>query len=144
MNKFNIADYPIAEVVDDVKSALANGKYAVLSSPTGSGKSTVLPLVFLNEEWLKNHKIILLEPRRIAAYAVANQLARNLVCNVGETVGYRMRLDRKVSPETRIEVLTEGMLTRKIQRDPELSDTALIIFDEFHERSLSLTLPIYI
>lgn len=134
--------YPVTEVADAVRFALASNKKAVLSSPTGSGKSTVLPLLLLNEPWLGNRKIIMLEPRRIAAYAVAGQLARNLGCEVGAQVGYRMRLDRKVSAETRIEVVTEGMLTARIQQDPDLSEVGLIIFDEFHERSLQSDLAL--
>ncbi len=134
--------YPVYEVAGQVRAALSTHLRAVLSSPTGSGKSTVLPLTLLNEPWLKDRKIIMLEPRRIAAYAVAAQLAHNCSCEVGGLVGYRMRLDSKVSENTRLEVLTEGMLTRKLQRDPELSDTALVIFDEFHERSLQADLAL--
>lgn len=138
----NLSHYPVCQVVDQVKAALFTHKRAVLSSPTGSGKSTVLPLLLMDESYLAGRKIIILEPRRIAAYATACQLARNLGCQLGGMVGYRMRLERKVSAATRIEVLTEGMLTRKIQRDPELSDCAMIIFDEFHERSLQSDLAL--
>ena len=142
MKKKDFSSYPVAEVIADVRNALALHKRAVLSAPTGSGKSTVLPLALLDEDFLDGRKIILLEPRRIAAYAVANQLARNWGCALGDEIGYRMRLDRMVSENTRLEVLTEGMLTRKLQRDPELSDTALVIFDEFHERSLQADLAL--
>ena len=134
--------HPVCEVIGQVRQCLLEQKRAVLSSPTGSGKSTVLPLALLDEPYLQGRKIIILEPRRIAAYAVAGQLARNLGCQLGDTVGYRMRLERKVSAATRIEVLTEGMLTGKIQRDPELSDVGLVIFDEFHERSLQSDLAL--
>lgn len=142
MSKCDLAAYPVAEIFEPLRRALREEQRAVLSAPTGSGKSTVLPLALLDEPWLDGRKIIILEPRRIAAYAVASQLAANLGCEVGGTVGYRMRLERKVSAATRIEVLTEGMLTRKLQRDPELSDTALVIFDEFHERSLQADLAL--
>ena len=142
MSKCDLSVYPVAEIFEPLRRALRDEQRAVLSAPTGSGKSTVLPLALLEEPWLAGRKIIILEPRRIAAYAVASQLAANLGCEVGETVGYRMRLERKVSATTRIEVLTEGMLTRKLQRDPELSDTALVIFDEFHERSLQADLAL--
>ena len=142
MSQCDLTAYPVAEVFDDIRNALQKNYRAVLSAPTGSGKSTVLPLALLDEPWLENRKIIILEPRRIAAYAVANQLARNLNCELGSTVGYRMRLDSCVSAATRIEVVTEGMLTRKLQQDPELADTALIIFDEFHERSLQADLAL--
>ena len=138
----HLKKYPVWQSVDQLRMALSENKRAVLSSPTGSGKSTVLPLALLDEAWVQKRKIIILEPRRIATYAVASQLARNYGCEIGDTVGYRMRLERKVSANTRIEVLTEGMLTRKLQRDPELADTALIIFDEFHERSLQSDLAL--
>ena len=131
-----LGKYPVCQVAGELKKALFTHKRAVLSSPTGSGKSTVLPLLLMDEPYLAGRKIIMLEPRRIAAYATANQLARNIETPLGETVGYRMRLERKISAATRIEVVTEGMLTRKLQRDPELSDVGMIIFDEFHERNL--------
>ena len=142
MSRCDLSLYPVAEIFEPLRRALREQQRAVLSAPTGSGKSTVLPLALLDEPWLAGRKIIILEPRRIAAYAVANQLAANWGGDVGDVVGYRMRLERKVSAATRIEVLTEGMLTRKLQRDPELSDTALVIFDEFHERSLQADLAL--
>ncbi len=134
------ADYPIGAVVPTVQKALAEDGCAVLSAPTGSGKSTVLPLTLLNELWLRDRKILMLEPRRIATYAVAAQLADNLGTELGGVVGYRMRLERRVSSATRLEVVTEGVLTRRLQHDPELADVGLVIFDEFHERSLQADL----
>jgi len=107
----------------------------VLSAPPGSGKTTVIPLKLLDEPWLQG-KILMLEPRRLAARAAAARMAQLLGERPGETVGYRVRFDNCVSAKTRIEVLTEGILTRRLQRDPELSGVSLVIFDEFHERSL--------
>ena len=134
--------YPIAPLVPEAVRALGESGCAVLSAPTGSGKSTVLPLAFLDVPWLAGRKILMLEPRRIAAYAVADQLAANHGDALGRTVGYRMRLERKVSAATRLEVVTEGMLTRLLQRDPELSGVGLVIFDEFHERGLQADLAL--
>jgi len=109
---------------------------AVLVAPPGAGKSTVVPLVLLDEPWASGRKILLLEPRRLAARAVAERMAAALHERVGETVGYRMRLDTKVGPRTRLEVVTEGILTRMLQQDAALEGVAAVLFDEFHERSL--------
>jgi ATP-dependent helicase HrpB len=108
----------------------------VLSAPPGSGKTTLLPLLLLSEKWLAGRKIILLEPRRLAARAAARRMAELLGEPVGEQVGYRVRHESRVGPRTRIEVVTEGILTRILQHDPELSGCGLVIFDEFHERHL--------
>jgi ATP-dependent helicase HrpB len=116
--------------------ALAAGQTAVLCAPPGAGKTTIAPLALLNEQWLGGRKIILLEPRRLAARAAAGRMASLLGEETGGTVGYRMRLDNRISARTRIEVVTEGVFTRMILDDPELSDVGLVIFDEFHERSL--------
>ena len=127
---------PIDEALPALRSALGAGRAAVLVAPPGAGKSTVVPLALLDEPWARGRKLIVLEPRRVAARAVARRMAVTLGEAVGETVGYRMRLDTKVGPKTRIEVVTEGVLTRMLQGDPALEGTAALLFDEFHERSL--------
>jgi ATP-dependent helicase HrpB len=127
---------PVAEILPELRSRLAAGANAVLVAPPGAGKSTVVPLALLQEPWAAGRKILLLEPRRLAARAVAARMAATLGERLGETVGYRMRLDTKVGPRTRLEVVTEGILTRMLQSDPALEGVAAVIFDEFHERSL--------
>ena len=136
----SLPDLPIIDVLPDVCAALGNRRSAVVEAPPGAGKSTVIPLALLEEPWLKGRKILMLEPRRLAARAVAERMAGTLNEPVGETVGYRMRLDTKVSRSTRIEVVTEGVLSRMLQHDPSLENVAVIIFDEFHERSLQADL----
>ncbi|MBI2413904.1 MAG: ATP-dependent helicase HrpB [Deltaproteobacteria bacterium] len=126
---------PIEAVIPEVRRALACG-VAVLVAPPGAGKTTVVPLALLGEEWLAGRKIVMLEPRRLAARAAASRMASLLGEDVGETVGYRTRLDSRVTPNTKIEVVTEGILTRFLQADPALVGTGAIIFDEFHERSI--------
>ena len=115
---------------------------AVIQAPPGAGKTTRVPLALRDALWLKGRKLIILEPRRLAARAAANYMAKLLGEAVGETVGYRIRMDTRISPRTRIEVVTEGILTRLIQSDAALSDYALVIFDEFHERSLHADLAL--
>ena len=129
-------DFPVDRVIPELKAALGSKPCAVLVAEPGAGKTTRVPLALLNEQWLKGKRIVMLEPRRLAARAAAKRMADTLGEAVGETVGYTVRLERKVSIRTRIEVVTEGILTRRLQSDPELSDTGLLIFDEFHERSL--------
>ena len=114
----------------------------MLSAPPGSGKTTVAPLALLDEPWLAGRTILLLEPRRLAARLAATFMARQLGEEVGQTVGYRVRFEAKVSPATRVEVVTEGVLTRRLQSDPELAGVGLVIFDEFHERSLQADLAL--
>ncbi len=131
---------PIEAALPDLKRTLAAARSAVLEVPTGAGKTTMVPLALLGEPWAKGKKILMLEPRRVAARAAAARMADLLGEKVGETVGYRVRLDAKVSTKTRIEVVTEGLLTRRLQADPELKGVACVIFDEFHERSLNADL----
>ncbi len=131
---------PIAAAIPGLRAALASGRRAVLGAPPGAGKSTGVPLALLDEPWLAGLRILMLEPRRLAARAVAARMAGQLGESPGGTVGYRMRLDTRVGPRTRIEVVTEGVLTRQLQRDPALDGVGLVIFDEFHERSLQADL----
>ncbi|WP_439372766.1 ATP-dependent helicase HrpB [Bradyrhizobium sp. DASA03120] len=127
---------PIDAVLDDLSRTLDRHNAAVLVAPPGAGKTTRVPLALLDAPWAKGKKIIVLEPRRIAARASADRMARSLGERAGETVGYRVRFGSKISRATRIEVVTEGIFTRQILDDPELSGVAAILFDEFHERSL--------
>ena len=136
MTRFALPDLPVVEILGDLKVALAVGPNAVLVAPPGAGKTTLVPLALLDEPWLQDRKIILLDPRRLAARAAARRMAELLGEKVGETIGYRMRLDTRVGPKTRIEVVTEGVFQRIITGDPELAGIGAILFDEFHERSL--------
>ena len=129
-------NFPIDALLPDLFQTLASHCCAVLQAAPGAGKTTRVPLHLLNSPWLAGRKIIMLEPRRLAARSAAQFMARSLGEAVGETVGYRVRMDVKVGPATRIEVVTEGVLTRILQDDPELSGVGLVIFDEFHERNL--------
>jgi ATP-dependent helicase HrpB len=131
---------PIDTVLDDLARTLAGNNVAVLVAPPGAGKTTRVPLALLDEPWARGKKIIVLEPRRIAARASAERMALTLGERVGETVGYRVRFGSKVSRATRIEVVTEGIFSRQILDDPELSGIAAVLFDEFHERSLDADL----
>lgn len=127
---------PIDALLPEIQQSLAGSPNLVLQAAPGAGKTTRVPLALLDGEWLAGRKIILLEPRRLAARAAARFMAASLGERVGETVGYRVRLDKRVGPRTRIEVVTEGMLSRLLQDDPALDGIGLVIFDEFHERSL--------
>lgn len=127
---------PIDEVIPELKTALGTAGTAVLLAEPGAGKTTRVPLSLLGEPWMEGQRILLLEPRRLAAQAAAVYMASQLGEAVGETVGYRMRGESRVSAKTRITVVTEGILTRLLQQDPALLGTGLVIFDEFHERSL--------
>jgi ATP-dependent helicase HrpB len=131
---------PIDAVLDELARTLAGHNAAVLVAPPGAGKTTRVPLALLDEPWARAKKIIVLEPRRIAARASAERMAQTLGERVGETVGYRVRFGSKVSQKTRIEVVTEGIFSRQILDDPELSGVAAVLFDEFHERSLDADL----
>jgi ATP-dependent helicase HrpB len=127
---------PVTDRLDDLRAALMSGGLAVLVAPPGAGKTTIVPLALLNEGWRGAGKIILLEPRRLAARAAARRMAAILGEEVGATIGYRMRLDSKQSAGTQILVVTEGVFARMVLDDPELTGIAALIFDEFHERSL--------
>lgn len=127
---------PIDAVLNDVRAALRARTSAVLVAPPGAGKTTRIPLALLDEEWLKGKKILLLEPRRIAARAAAERMAETLSESVGERIGLRARMVSKSGPKTRIEVVTEGVFTRMILDDPALTGIGAVLFDEFHERSL--------
>lgn len=134
--------YPVLDIIPSLKQKLSAHTTVILQAPPGAGKSTVLPLQLLHEPWLENRKIIMLEPRRLAARSVALRMASLLEEEAGETVGYRVRFENKISNKTRIEVVTEGILTRMIQTDTALEDAGLVIFDEFHERSLQADLAL--
>lgn len=133
---------PVDIVIPPLKTLLGEKHEAILQAPPGAGKTTRVPLALLDEPWLGNRRIIMLEPRRLAARAAAEHMARLLDERVGQTVGYRVRLETCVGPETRIEVVTEGVLTRLLQADPALEGVGLLIFDEFHERSLEADLSL--
>src|SRR6266850_697128 len=134
--------YPVQEILPQLKKALLENTIVILQAPPGAGKSTVLPLALMDEPWLRGKKMIMLEPRRLAARSVAFRMATLRDENVGETIGYRIRFETKVTSNTRIEVVTEGILTRMIQHDNALEGIGLIIFDEFHERSLQADLAL--
>jgi ATP-dependent helicase HrpB len=127
---------PIDEILPALRTVLTAQRNAVVEAPPGAGKSTVIPIALLDEPWLRGRKIVMLEPRRLATRAVATRMATTLGEAPGETVGYRMRLETRVSKHTRIEVVTEGVFTRMLQSDPALEGVAAVLFDEFHERSL--------
>ena len=131
---------PVDVTLPALSAALARGRNAVLQAPPGAGKTTRVPLALLTAPWLQGRRIVMLEPRRIAARAAAHYMAAQLGEQTGETVGYRVRMDSRVSARTRIEVVTEGVLTRRLQDDPSLGDVGLVIFDEFHERNLQADL----
>ena len=133
---------PIDEVIPELRAVLSAHRAAVLQAPPGAGKTTRIPLELLEETWLRGRSILMLEPRRLAARAAASRMAQLRAEPVGRTVGYRIRFESKVSAQTRVEVLTEGILTRRLQGDPELVGVGLVIFDEFHERHLHADLAL--
>ncbi|WP_268124717.1 ATP-dependent helicase HrpB [Roseivirga pacifica] len=129
-------DLPVTECIPSVQKHLAAQNTLIVNAPPGAGKSTLLPLALMEEPWLEGKKILMLEPRRLAARSIAERMAYFMDEKVGETIGYRIRFDNKTSDKTQIEVVTEGILTRMIQSDNALESVGLVIFDEFHERSI--------
>ena len=132
--------FPVEEKIGEISAALAKNRDVVLTAPPGSGKTTCVPPALLDAPWLNGKKIVMLEPRRIAARNCATYISKKQGEPVGGTVGYQVRLERKVSAKTRLEIVTEGLLTNRLLADPELKDVGLVIFDEFHERSLQCDL----
>ena len=140
-------DLPVEDCIDELRVALSGHGAAVLQAPPGAGKTTIVPLRLLDEAWLNSagqngSRIVVLEPRRLAARAAARRMAALLDEDVGETVGFRTRDERRVGPSTRVEVVTEGILIQQVQRDPELGGVGLVIFDEIHERTLQADLAL--
>lgn len=133
---------PVAEIIPEVQKALKNESTLIIAAPPGAGKSTLLPLALFEETFLEGKKIIMLEPRRLAARSIAMRTAELLGEEVGQTVGYRIRFENKISAHTKIEVVTEGILTRMLQSDNALEQFGLVIFDEFHERNLQADLAL--
>lgn len=136
MPRPSLPDLPVAETFDALRAALDRLGRAVLVAPPGAGKTTIVPLALLDEKWLAGNKILVLEPRRLATRAAARRMAELLGERVGETVGYQTRDEREIGINTVVEVVTEGILTRRLQNDPELHGVGLVIFDEVHERNL--------
>ena len=136
------ASLPIHAALPELRARLSARSLVIAQAPPGAGKSTVLPLELIDEPWLNGQRILMLEPRRLAARSVAARMAHTLGEPVGQTVGYHIRFERRAGPRTRIEVVTEGILTRRLQADPGLEGVGLVIFDEFHERSLDADLAL--
>lgn len=128
--------YPVREILSELREKLNRHPVVILQAPPGAGKSTILPIELMSEPWLAGKKIIMLEPRRLAARSVAMRMASLTNCEPGQEIGYRIRFESRTGPRTKVEVVTEGILTRLLQRDNALTDTGLVVFDEFHERSL--------
>ena len=131
-----VLDLPVIEALEALGQALADHTTAILVAPPGAGKTTVAPLWLLDQPWLGQQRVVMLEPRRLATRAAARRMASLLGEEVGGTVGYQTRDERRIGPTTRIEVVTEGVLTRRLQNDPELAGIGVVIFDEIHERNL--------
>ncbi len=129
-------DLPVREIIPAVQEQLSKSNTLIVNAPPGAGKSTLLPLAIFNEPWLEGKKVLMLEPRRLAAKTIAERMSSLLGEDVGQSIGYRIRFENKISSKTRIEVLTEGILTRFIHSDNSLEGVGLVIFDEFHERSI--------
>ncbi|HSG50671.1 MAG TPA: DEAD/DEAH box helicase, partial [Rheinheimera sp.] len=133
---------PVADILPSLLATLRQHNKVILSAPPGAGKSTYLPLQLLLNADFAGKRILMLEPRRLAARSIAAYLAGQLNEPIGETVGYQIRQESRSSKNTRLLIVTEGVLTRKLQQDPELGDVDLVIFDEFHERSLHADLAL--
>jgi ATP-dependent RNA helicase HrpB len=133
---------PIHHVLPQLKQALSQDNRLVLQAPPGAGKTTALPLALLDEPWLEDKQIIMLEPRRLAVRSSAARMAELLGEKVGESIGYQIKMESVQSKKTKILIVTEGILTRKLQADPSLENIALVIFDEFHERSIHADLSL--
>ncbi len=138
----HLVDLPVNDVVDELAAVLATSTTALLVAQPGAGKTTFVPLYLLRQPWLGDNKIVMLEPRRLATRAAAHRMSELLGETVGQTIGYQTRDERRIGPNTRIEVVTEGVLTRRLQNDPTLSGVGLVIFDEIHERNLPTDLGI--
>src|SRR5208282_4517471 len=138
----SVVRYPIDDLLPELKEIVTRNPSVVLQAPPGAGKTTRVPLALIDVLPPERGRIIMLEPRIIAAVSAARRMAQTLGEKAGETVGYSIRFDSRVSSLTRIEVVTEGILTRRIQADPGLSGVAMVIFDEFHERSLHADLAL--
>lgn len=132
----NSIDLPIRDIIPEVKVQLQEGNTLIINAPPGAGKSTLLPLAIMNETWLEGKKVLMLEPRRLAARTIASRMSALLGEETGQSVGFRIRFENKVSQHTKIEVLTEGILTRMIHNDNTLEGVGMVVFDEFHERSI--------
>lgn len=133
---------PVTEIIPEVREQLSKNNTLIVNAPPGAGKSTLLPLALMDETWLQDKKIIMLEPRRLAAKTIALRMSQLIGEEVGQTIGYRIRFETRVSANTKIEIVTEGILTRMLQQDNALEQAALVIFDEFHERSLNADLAL--
>lgn len=142
MMKFVLPSLPIRNALPRLRKSLILHRSAVLAAEPGSGKTTVVPLALLEEPWLAGKKVIMLEPRRLAARMAARRMSELAGDEVGGLVGYRIRFEQKISSRTRVEVVTEGVLTRMMQHDPSLSGVGLVVFDEFHERTLTADLAL--
>ncbi|WP_209332536.1 ATP-dependent helicase HrpB [Lunatimonas salinarum] len=131
-----LKELPIGGIIPDIKALFEKHSTVIVHAPPGAGKSTLLPLTLMNERWLNGKKVLMLEPRRIAASSIAYRMSEMLGQKLGEEVGYRIRFDHRVSARTKLEVITEGILTRMMQHDNALENIGMVIFDEFHERSI--------
>jgi ATP-dependent helicase HrpB len=137
-----VSPFPVDDALAELKTALASRPVVLLTAAPGSGKTTRVPLALLDEDWLAGETVLMLEPRRLAARGAAAYMAESLGEQAGDTVGYQVRLDKKIGPKTRVEIVTEGLLARRVQNSPELEGVGLVIFDEFHERHLQTDLAL--